>query len=221
MEKGMAISAVQERELYEALEIFAQSPVCAIFVVDSFGAFYSEQIRDLTIAFLKAVEGKGIEIGIKIEKEIEQELEKRVVERTAELVEVNAALKVLLKQREQDKTDTEETMAANLKLLVLPHLHKLKKSNLNAEHKAWVSLIDENLGKVSSPFIKNLNSKYSVLTPKELQVAEHIRSGKTSKEIADMMNLSPRTVDVFRHSLRKKLGLNNKKINLQSLLSSL
>ena len=60
----MAISAVQERELYEALEIFAQSPVCAIFVVDSFGAFYSEQIRDLTIAFLKAVEGKGIEIGI-------------------------------------------------------------------------------------------------------------------------------------------------------------
>ena len=60
----MAISTVQERELYEALEIFAQSPVCAIFVVDSFGAFYSEQIRDLTIAFLKAVEGKGIEIGI-------------------------------------------------------------------------------------------------------------------------------------------------------------
>jgi PAS domain S-box-containing protein len=155
------------------------------------------------------------------EKEIEQELELRVEERTAELVEVNAALKVLLKQREQDKTDTEETMAANLKLTVHPYLHKLKTSHLNDQHKTWVSLIDENLNKVSSPFIKNLNSKYSVLTPKELQVAEHIRSGKTSKEIADMMNLSPRTVDVFRHSLRKKLGLNNKKINLQSLLSSL
>lgn len=154
------------------------------------------------------------------EKEIEQELEKRVEERTAELVEVNAALKVLLKQREQDKTDTEETMAANLKLMVLPYLHKLKTSHLNDQLKAWVSLIDENLDKVSSPFIKKLHSRYSVLTPKELQVAEHIRSGKTSKEIAEMMNLSPRTVDVFRYSLRKKLGLNNKKTNLQSLLSS-
>lgn len=60
----MAISAIQERELGEALEIFAESPVCAIFIVDSFGSYYSEQIRDLTVQFLKAVEGKGKEIGI-------------------------------------------------------------------------------------------------------------------------------------------------------------
>jgi DNA-binding CsgD family transcriptional regulator len=155
------------------------------------------------------------------EKEIEQELEKRITERTVELVEVNAALKILLKQREQDKTDTEETMAANLKLMALPHLHILKRSNLHDRHKALVSLIDENFNKVSSSFIKTLISKYSVLTPKELQVAEHIRTGKTSKEIAEIMNLSSKTVDVFRYSLRKKLGLNNKKTNLQSLLSTL
>jgi PAS domain S-box-containing protein len=155
------------------------------------------------------------------EKEIEQELEKKVAERTAELVELNAALKILLKQREQDKVDTEETMAANLKLMVLPHLHSLKKCNLHDRQKVLVSLIDENLSKVSSPFINKLSSKYSILTPKELQVAGHIRMGKTSKEIAEIMNLSSRTVDVFRYSLRKKLGLNNKKTNLQSLLSSL
>jgi len=60
----MAISAIQERELAEALEILSNSEVCAIFIVDSFGAYYSEQIRDLTVQFLKAVEGKKIEIGI-------------------------------------------------------------------------------------------------------------------------------------------------------------
>lgn len=60
----MAISAVQERELFEALEILANAPVCAIYIVDSFGSYYSEQIRDLTVMFLKAVEGKNIEIGI-------------------------------------------------------------------------------------------------------------------------------------------------------------
>jgi len=60
----MAISTVQERELEEALEILSNCPICALYIVDSFGAYYSEQIRDVTLAFLKAVEGKGIEIGI-------------------------------------------------------------------------------------------------------------------------------------------------------------
>lgn len=60
----MAVSAVQERELGEALEILANTDICALFMVDSFGAYYSEQIRDLTLSFMKAVEGKDTEIGI-------------------------------------------------------------------------------------------------------------------------------------------------------------
>jgi 4-hydroxy 2-oxovalerate aldolase len=60
----MAISTIQERELIEAIGILAESPICALYIVDSFGAYYSEQIRDLTHMFLKAVEGKNIEIGI-------------------------------------------------------------------------------------------------------------------------------------------------------------
>jgi len=60
----MAVTTIQERELDEALEILAASPVCAIFIVDSFGAYYAEQIRDVTLQFLRAVEGKPIEIGI-------------------------------------------------------------------------------------------------------------------------------------------------------------
>jgi 4-hydroxy 2-oxovalerate aldolase len=60
----MAITAIQERELMEALGILAQAPICALFIVDSFGAYYSEQIRDVTLMFMQAVAGKGIEIGI-------------------------------------------------------------------------------------------------------------------------------------------------------------
>jgi PAS domain S-box-containing protein len=154
-------------------------------------------------------------------KNLEAELEKRVAERTEELTEVNSALKVLLKHREHDKMEIEEKLIANLKFMVLPYLNQLIRSGLNIEQKKLLSLINENVQKISSSFIKNLNSKYSTLTPKELQIAEHIRSGKTSKEMAGMMNISPRTVDVLRYSIRKKLGLNNKKANLQSLLSSI
>ena len=60
----MAITAVQERELGEALEAAARSPVGTIYLVDSFGSLYSEQVRDLALMFLKAVEGTGKQIGM-------------------------------------------------------------------------------------------------------------------------------------------------------------
>jgi 4-hydroxy 2-oxovalerate aldolase len=60
----MAISTVQDRDLEDALNIVAKSPVDVIYLVDSFGTFYSEQIRDLTNIFLKAIEGTGKTVGI-------------------------------------------------------------------------------------------------------------------------------------------------------------
>jgi 4-hydroxy 2-oxovalerate aldolase len=60
----MAVSVVQERELQEAIEALAQSPVDTIYLVDSFGAFYSEQVRDIALNYLEAVKGTGKEIGI-------------------------------------------------------------------------------------------------------------------------------------------------------------
>lgn len=60
----MAISVVQDRELDEALKELAKSPVDVIYLVDSFGALYSEQIRDLTLTYLNAVEGTGKKVGI-------------------------------------------------------------------------------------------------------------------------------------------------------------
>ncbi len=154
-------------------------------------------------------------------KEHQDHLEAMVAERTVELVEANAALKALLRQRDQDKEESEEAMAANLKFMVLPHLQKLKTTALADRQKELVSLIDENLKKVASPFIKKLYSRCTFLTSRELQVADYIRSGKTSKEIAEAMTISSKTVDIFRYSIRKKLGINNEKTNLQAVLLSI
>lgn len=60
----MAISTVPDKELKDALDVLAKSPVDTIYLVDSFGFFYSEQVRDYTLKFLKAVEGTGKQIGI-------------------------------------------------------------------------------------------------------------------------------------------------------------
>jgi 4-hydroxy 2-oxovalerate aldolase len=60
----MAVSVVQDRELADALKVIAESPVGALYLVDSFGNFYSEQIKDLTLTYLEALDGTGKEVGI-------------------------------------------------------------------------------------------------------------------------------------------------------------
>ena len=60
----MALSTVQERDLLDALEVICASPVDVIYVVDSFGSFYSEQVRDLTGKFVKMAHAAGKEVGM-------------------------------------------------------------------------------------------------------------------------------------------------------------
>jgi len=60
----MAISTVQEQELCEGLEVLATSPATAVFLVDSFGALYSEQVRALVKMYLSVLDGTGKEVGI-------------------------------------------------------------------------------------------------------------------------------------------------------------
>ena len=130
-------------------------------------------------------------------------------------------MKVLLKQRETDKLELEENVLINVKDLILPYLDKLKASHLNPRDAAFVNILEANLINITSPFFHSLSSNYINLTPKEIQVANLIKEGRTTKEIADMMAVSETTISLHRDHIRKKMGLNNKKINLNTYLSSL
>jgi 4-hydroxy 2-oxovalerate aldolase len=60
----MAISAAQDAEIDQALEVVAQTPASVIVIVDSFGALYSEQIKMLVEKYQKALQGTGKQVGI-------------------------------------------------------------------------------------------------------------------------------------------------------------
>lgn len=60
----MAVSIVQDQDILEALDIIAKTPAGGVYLVDSFGALYSEQVRRLITMYKKAMEGTGKEIGI-------------------------------------------------------------------------------------------------------------------------------------------------------------
>ena len=149
------------------------------------------------------------------------ELEEKVRERTAYLDEANIALKVLLEKREQDKKDLEEKIMVNFRELILPILEKLKNSDLKERQKTYLEILDTNLNDILSPLLKGLTSRLLKLSPMENQVANMIKQGKRTKEIADIMNVSAKTIDFHRDNIRKKTGIKNKKINLRTYLQSI
>ena len=134
---------------------------------------------------------------------------------------MNSALKVLLKHREKDRTNLKERILSNVKELVLPYVQTLKSSPLNVKQIAYVDIIESNLNTIISPFLQNLSSKYLGLTPKEIQVAGLVKEGRTNKEIAELFNISARSVEFHRENIRTKFGLKNRKVNLRSYLLSL
>lgn len=140
---------------------------------------------------------------------------------SGKLQELNAALKVLLKQREDDKAEMEEKVMWNVKELLFPYLEELKTSRLDARGKVQVSIIESNLNSIISPFTQRLSSKFLGFTPREIQVANLIRQGKSSKEMAELMGISRSSINLYRNHIRHKLGLIAKKVNLRSHLMSL
>ena len=137
------------------------------------------------------------------------------------LEDVNTALRVLLKRREEDKSELEQKVLSNVKDLVLPYLEGLKKTSLDANQSFCVSILESNLNDIVSPFSHRLSSKYLGLTPTEIRVADLVKEGKTTKEIAEFMNVSAKTIEAHRDNIRKKIGIKHKKTNLRTYLSSL
>ncbi len=60
----MAVSTVQENEIAEALEVLCKIPVNVIYLVDSFGSFYCEQIQNLMQMYQKHAKAAGKYVGI-------------------------------------------------------------------------------------------------------------------------------------------------------------
>ena len=138
-----------------------------------------------------------------------------------ELTDLNTALKVLLKKREEDRREMEERVADNIRDLVLPHLAKLRKRHPGARERSLLNLIESNLKIVISPSTPKLSARLLKFTPKEIQVANLIKAGRTTKEIAEHLDVSKSAIDTHRHHIRNKLGLKKKKVNLRSYLHSL
>jgi PAS domain S-box-containing protein len=187
---------------------------------------YHDQLGELVAERTAELAKTNAQLAQEVEdrKRAEAQLRKREKELKAQslhLEEVNTALRVLLKQREDDKKELGEVVLSNVRELIEPYLERLKKGRLAVVQKALVDILESNLDSIISPFTSNLSSRHFNLTPTEIRVANLVKEGRTNKDIAELLLLSKNTILFHRHNIRTKLGLRNSKKNLRSHLLGL
>jgi len=167
---------------------------------------------------------RGIDRDITERKRMEEKLRESAEKmrlHAKELEESYHALKVLLKQRENDKKDLEDNILSNVKHLILPYIEELKKSTRMADERMYVNIVESNLKEIVSPFSARLSFRHVCLTSKEILIADLIKDGKQDKDIAEILSVSLDTVKSHRKNIRKKLHISGVKTNLRTYLLSL
>ena len=127
----------------------------------------------------------------------------------------------MLERREKDKIELEETVINNVNDIVKPFLERAKRKAANKQLLDYLTVLEYNLNEITSSFMHKLSAKYANLTTTEVEVANLVKNGKSIKEIAQMLNVSGKTVEVHRMNIRKKMGISNTKTGLRTHLLSL
>jgi PAS domain S-box-containing protein len=155
-------------------------------------------------------------------KKMEQVLrsrERELKRRSVKLKEFNITLHTLLEQREIDRKDLERQIMTNIDDMILPCIERLKNTGLSCRANSLIQSLQDTLNTLTSSFLYKIKAD-AHLTPTELQIANFIKAGKSSKEIGAIIKLSAGTVDFHRNNIRKKLGIRGEKISLQAHLLS-
>jgi PAS domain S-box-containing protein len=150
---------------------------------------------------------------------IQRDITKRKeIEQT--IVQKNLALKEILEQIEIEKDRIKENVQLNVEMILLPALKKLRKKS-SGPTKGYIDILEKNLLDLTGTFGRHASEKRFNLSPREAEIANLIKSGLSSKEIAEMIHISFKTVETHRNRIRKKLNILKKDINLTTYLQSI
>lgn len=131
-------------------------------------------------------------------KQIEDGLKKKLKDKYQDLEHTIKTLKVLVAEREKERNTIEERVIYKLVNLVGPYFNKLSEICTQPEQKEYLQIIKTSLEKVRLGLSENISLSFPNLTPTESQIANLIKFGKSTKEIAKIKSISVSSVDFHR-----------------------
>jgi AraC family chitin signaling transcriptional activator len=161
-----------------------------------------------------------LEMELKAENELNmQEYQKHILELELQTKSSEVAGKSLSIAKQSEMIENIQNILDSEK-----DINKLKSEikkaiKINEVNKHEWEIFETNLNQIHNEFIINLSKKYPNLTPKDIKLCVYLKMNLSSKEIAPMMNISFRGVELHRYRLRKKLNLSQEE-NLSKFLLS-
>ena len=145
---------------------------------------------------------------------------KKLQKKGKELEQKNIALREMLALLDIEKKVVRDNILTNVTMLILPIVNDLRNMGNGIDGK-YLDLLEGHLKQLTSSFGTRITDLQLKLTIRERRICDLIKGGLTTKEIAKVLDISPKTVESFRTSIRKKLGIQNKSINLPNYLQTL
>ena len=134
-----------------------------------------------------------------------------------QLHEKTIALKQILEHLEDERDLRRRQVIGDLRESILPILACMRKM-ATGDLARQVEKLESRLKEILEDGTDSFRGRLEKLTPRELEVCELIKQGLSSKEIATRLNVSLLTVHKHRETIRKKLGIANKEMNLSTYL---
>nr|MBF0221604.1 response regulator transcription factor [Desulfobulbaceae bacterium] len=150
-----------------------------------------------------------------------QNAEIELASRAVDLEGANQALQQMARKDKEAQKELEEKVLFAIHEMVEPYLDKLEQSPLDEYQKSFLKIIKTNLSEISAPFMRDLSQKYFRLSPTELNIANMIKEGLSTKSIGARLKMTKRNVDFHRDRIREKIGIKNTKANLKAVLKEL
>jgi DNA-binding CsgD family transcriptional regulator len=141
--------------------------------------------------------------------------------RCRQLLEMHRRLKGILRSQRRDRDRELGIVVENLKYVLLPLIDRLAVSTPETGSNCLVRDLRQRVAELVQAFRLPLGARVYRLTACEARVARAIRRGDSTRDIAGVLGISPRTVEVHRLSIRRKLGASKRGVNLRSLLLTL
>ncbi|WP_372794210.1 triple tyrosine motif-containing protein [Lutibacter sp.] len=129
--------------------------------------------------------------------------------------ELGTSTMSIIKKNEILNTIKEELTAIKDESHVEPVLKIINKNLSNSND--W-ELFKEAFNNADSDFLKKVKKVHPLLTPNDLRLCAYLRLNLSSKEIAPLLNISPRSVEIKRYRLRKKMDLPHEKSLVEYIL---
>jgi len=127
--------------------------------------------------------------------------DKELANQTMDLIRKNKFLQKIKEDLERLKKSTSDDL---LKEKINSLITKIDK---DIDHKKQWEVFESAFDDVHEDFLKRLKEKFPNLTPKELKLCAYLRMNISTKEIAPLMNISVRGVEICRYRVRKKLSI--------------